>query len=171
MSTLPQGYQVPKTSSHYLKFNQGDNLFRILAPAILGWEDWTEEKKPVRFPYDQKPQQPINPEKPIKHFWALPVWDYSAGAVKILEITQATIQEALFNLESDEAWGDLTGYDINIKKSGEKLETKYSIIAKPPKPLAPEIAKAFRDTVLDLNQLFEGGDPFNPEISPKNIPF
>lgn len=45
---LPEGYEVPKTSGGYMKFKQGANKFRILSAPIIGWEYWTESKKPVR---------------------------------------------------------------------------------------------------------------------------
>lgn len=158
---LPQGYEAPKSNSRYLKFKDGDNVFRILAPAVLGWEDW-EEKQPIRTPYAEQKPRPIDPKRAVKHFWAFPVWDYAEKVIKILEITQSTIQEAIFELHKDEQWGDPTGYDINIRKSGKDLETKYSVIPRPPRPVHPEIVKIFEQTPLDLNQLFTGGDPFNP---------
>lgn len=158
---LPQGYTAPKSNSRYLKFKDGENVFRILAPAILGWEDW-DNKQPVRTPYGEERPNPIDPARPVKHFWAFPVWDYADKSIKILEITQATIQEAIVNLHGDKNWGDPTGYDINVKKTGKEKETRYSVLPIPPRPLHPEIARIFSETPLDINLLFVGGDPFNP---------
>ena len=168
MSFLPPNYEAPKQNSRYLKLEQGDNLIRILGDAIIGWLDWWEDgqgnRKPVRTAYDQKPE-PFNPEKPVKHFWAFPVWDYKEHIVKIYEITQATIQNAILDLHNDADWGSPTQYDIGIKKTGEKMETKYSVIAKPPKPLHSDIAKIWADTKIDLNALFEGKDPWGGDTS------
>lgn len=159
---LPNGYEAPKAGGNYLKFNQGDNVFRILDNPILGWLDWTNDNKPVRYQYNQPKPVALNPDKSVKHFWALPVWDYKDKAIKILEITQSGIQNAIMDLFKDEAWGSPLKYDLNIKKSGEKLETEYSVIARPPQPLHPEIIKAYKESWIDLNELFKGGDPFNP---------
>ena len=58
---LPENYEVPKGESKYMKFEQGDNKFRILAKPIFGWEAWTkptEEHKnglPVRFELNERP--------------------------------------------------------------------------------------------------------------------
>src|SRR5450631_2343024 len=49
MTFLPEGYEVPKSSGGgYMKFKPGANKFRILSAPVMGWEYWTESKKPVR---------------------------------------------------------------------------------------------------------------------------
>ena len=40
---LPSGY---KEVSNYMKFVDGENRFRILSPAIVGWEYWNEDVDP-----------------------------------------------------------------------------------------------------------------------------
>jgi hypothetical protein len=168
MSFLPENYNVPKSLSHYYSFEQGDNIFRILGDVVLGWEDW-ENNKPIRTPYTQPKPEPIG-DRPVKHFWAFPIWDYKDKSIKILEITQASIQSEIANLYNDKDWGLPTEYDINVRRTGESLETRYSIIAKPPKPLSPEIKKEWEATDIDLNKLFTGEDPFNvTEISEEQI--
>jgi hypothetical protein len=47
-SFLPERYEVPKTGGAYMKFRQGANKFRILSAPIIGYECWTEDRKPVR---------------------------------------------------------------------------------------------------------------------------
>jgi hypothetical protein len=164
---LPAEYEVPQAGGHYMKLKQGDNTFRILSSALLGYLDW-KDNKPVRYPYtpDKKPK-PFDPKRSVKHFWAFPVWNYKENAVQILEITQSGIQNDIYGLAHDEAWGSPLGYDICIKKQGEGLDTVYNTIARPPKPLAPEIKKAFAETPIDLSQLLKGGDPFGDNEPPK----
>jgi hypothetical protein len=48
------------------------------------------------------------------------VWNYIDKQVQILEITQASIRKALEELEANEDWGDLRGYDITVKREGEE---------------------------------------------------
>lgn len=178
---LPKEYEAPKSQSRYLKFKNGSNVFRILDKALLGWLDWTEDKKPVRTPYQGEGSKPkaINPKRPVKHFWAFPVWDYSDGSIKILEITQSTIQNAIYTLHLDEAWGSPLGYDIDVKKSGEDLDTKYDVVPKPSKELTEEIKKVVNSTKININALMKNEDPFSSdgvkveeeEISLDNIPF
>lgn len=181
MSFLPSNYERPITNSNYYKLQNGDNRFRILGSAIVGYEYWTPDKKPVRS--HDKPT-PTN-DTPVRHFWAFPVWDYKSKNVKVCEITQATIQGAIEDLAHDENWGDPTGYDLIIKKTGEKMETEYSVVPVPPKPLHPDIAKLYAEANINLDVLFENGDPFggkttqtephnepdNGEISVSEIPF
>lgn len=159
---LPQGYEAPKTGSKYLKLKQGSNIIRILESPLLGWLDWTVDKKPVRTPYEGEKSipKPIDPKRKVKHFWAFPVWDYSDGTVKILEITQSTIQDAIYTLSLDDAWGNPKGYDIDIKKTGEELATEYAVIPKPPKELSAEVKEVVANTKINLHALMSGGDPF-----------
>jgi hypothetical protein len=159
MTFLPPNYEAPEASSKYMKLKQGDNVFRVLGDAIIGWIDW-DNKKPIRTPHDQPKPKPVDPKNDVKHFWAFPVWDYEDKAIKVLEITQISIQNAINNYVADEAWGDPKNYDIVVKKVGEKMETKYAVMAKPPKEITTEISEAFKAVKIDLNLLFSGDDPF-----------
>ena len=180
MDFLPKGYEKPLATSKYHKFANGDNKFRILSSAVVGWVDWNEEngaRTPVRT--KEQPEKSFNPKKPAKHFWAFVIWDYQESTVKVMEITQSTIQDAILNLHSDANWGNPTKYDIIVKKTGEKMETKYNIIPCPPKPISSDIVEAYTSVSIDLEKLFTNDDPFlqdkevNPEaeIDTKTIPF
>lgn len=161
MTFLPKQYEVPSSQGKYMKFKQGDNTFRILGEALLGYEDWNKDNKPVRYPYTpEKRPKPLDPKRPVKHFWAFPVWNYKEEAIQILEITQSGIQLSLHQLANDEAWGDPNQYDICVNKSGEGLDTEYSVIPRPPKPISDAIIKEYMATTIDLKQLLVGGDPF-----------
>lgn len=166
MTFLPEGYQKPESNSKYLKFEEGDNRFRILSSAIVGYIDWTEDKKPVR---TKEQMKPIVPGKMPKHFWAFVVWDYKSSSIKILEITQATIQGAIYDLHNDTNWGDPKAYDINVKRTGKDMNTEYTVIPTPPKPLHPEIEDKYKALKCDLNALYDGLDPFTTS-APENAP-
>jgi hypothetical protein len=155
---MPEGYEVP-SSSNYLKLQPGDNKFRIVSKPIIGWLDW-EDKKPLRFHMQNKPQSSIDPAKPIKHFWAMSVWDYKSNKVSILEITQKTIQTAIEGLARNTDWGSPLNYDLTINKSGSGMDTEYAVIPIPPKPLPEEIQTVVIGTQVNLEALFEGKDPF-----------
>jgi len=162
MSFLPDNYEKPAGKGNYYKLQTGDNRFRILSPAITGWIDW-DNKQPVRT--KDRPEISIDPTKPAKHFWAFVIWDYKEKAIKIMEITQSTIQDAIFSLHSESEWGNPQSYDLNIKKTGEKMETKYNVVPTPPKPLSAEIKELYSMVKINLNELYSGGDPFNSEKS------
>lgn len=164
---LPQGYEAPQTGGRYLKFAQGANKFRILGNAILGWEDWIDNK-PVRSIFagpDSKPKA-HDQKRSVKHFWAFPVWNYKTSQIEILEITQRSIQDNIQALFKDTAWGSPFKYDITVTKSGEDLETKYATMPAPPSPISEEIKAEFDKTPIDLSALFSGGDPFDAKPTP-----
>lgn len=157
---LPEDYEAPSASGNYMKFAQGENKIRILSQPILGWEDWTADKKPVRFRYKNKPAQPIDPARPVKHFWAMIVWNYKEERIQILQITQASIRGAIEALSENEDWGAPYFYDIKITKKGEKVETEYNVAPVPHKPTSEAIRKAFHDRPINLEALFDNADPF-----------
>ena len=156
---LPPDYEAPKSISNYTKLEEGENRFRILSAPIFGWEDW-ENKKPIRFEMDRKPLKPVDAKKPIKHFWSMIVWNYSASKIQILHITQASIRNALEKLARDDDWGSPFLYDIKIYKTGEGVDTEYSVNPAVPKPVSPDILEAFKQNPCNLEALFLNQDPW-----------
>ena len=156
---LPEGYEAPVNGGGYMKLEDGENKFRILSKPVIGWLDW-DDKKPVRFGFKYKPEKPISKDQPIKHFWAFIVWNYKAKEIQILEITQATIQQAVQSLSKDEEWGAPFFYDIKVNKTGEKKETKYSTNPSPKKDLTEEQKKCALEKRINLNALFSNDDPY-----------
>lgn len=163
---IPKDYKSPVSNSGYMKLQQGENLIRILSTAIMGWVDW-KDNKPHRFKMNNKPKTSFDPKKPVRHFWAFIVWDYADKAIKIMEITQSTIQGELQNLSQDEDWGNPSQYDVKITRKGESLETEYSVIAKPKKDLTEEIKTAYDEKKINLSALFSGNDPF--KVADKSV--
>lgn len=159
MNFLPENYIAPKTSNFYMKIQEGENRVRILTRPVLGWEDW-QDKKPIRFTFENKPAKAIDPKKPIKHFWAFIVYNYAEEQIQIMHITQASIRRSIESLCNDKDWGVPYSYDIKIKKTGEGMNTEYSVNPVPHKPIDPSVIAAFKERPCDLNALFTGEDPF-----------
>lgn len=172
---LPQDYEAPDSAGNYMKFQKGENKFRILSKPIVGWLDW-KDKKPYRFQMKEKPEKPMGKD-PIKHFWAFLIWDYATQSVKVLEITQATIQTSIANLSKDEEWGAPFDYDIKVTKKGEGMDTEYSVTPSPKKPLDETVKKAALDKPCYLEALFtQGADPWvvtdkSTELAFVGLPF
>ncbi len=166
---LPSGYEPPKQGGRYMKLADGENRIRILAQPIVGWLDW-EDNKPVRFKMENKPLAPLNPDKSVKHFWAMVVWNCTEGSLQILEITQVSIQRRIAALSQDADWGDPSKYDIKINRAGKGMDTEYTVSPVPHKELSQEIIDAFTDTPINLEALYNGGDPFAVE-APKEKAF
>lgn len=168
MAFLPNDYEVP-TSGNYFKLEDGDNELLILGSAILGYEYWNLDNKPVRLK-DKPTQMPVDiraekdGKKNIKHFWAFPVWSFKSKSVNVLEITQKGIMGALQNLARSDKWGDpIMTYSLSINRSGEGLNTEYTVVPNPKEEVSAEITEAWETAKakgFDIARLYEGGDPF-----------
>lgn len=164
-SFLGDSYKAPVSGSSYMKLQKGENVIRILSNAVTGFEYWNNDNKPVRSKEmfsntpDIKSDMDGNPTK-VKHFWSFVVYNYDTKNIEILQINQATIQGDIQALVNDEDWGNPKGYDIKITRSGEKLETKYSVNPKPAKPVSDEILAKYNAMNINLEALFTGSNPF-----------
>lgn len=158
---LPENYEAPKSGGgSYLKFQAGENRFRILSKPIIGWLDWSADNKPIRTRHTDPKPNPMRADKPVRHFWAMVVWSVENNALMILEITQSGIQSGIQSLVSDPDWGSPFNYDICVTKTGQDKETKYVVNPKPHKPITQEMEAAIVSTPVNLDALFSGGDPF-----------
>jgi hypothetical protein len=163
---LPDNYEVPTAANKYMKFEQGENRFRIMCSPILGWEAWEDlpdgKRNPMRHRMDDAfTMDEVEDPMEIKHFWAMVVWNYKAEKLQILEITQKTIQKFLKSLAKDKDWGTpVLAYDIVVTKRGEKKDTEYDIFPKPKSEVEPTIMQKYLDSNIDLEKLFLGEDPF-----------
>jgi hypothetical protein len=144
---------------------QGEKRLRFFGAGITGHSAWTSEGKPIR--WEQKPaelpsniQPDMNGKVGTKRFLAGLVYDYDEQDFKILELTQRTLMEQLFKFMKDTDYGDPTGYDIKISKTGEGIKTEYSLVAAPPKPVSKEIVTASESVNCNLKALFDGDDPW-----------
>lgn len=163
---LPPNYDVPKGNSNYMKFEDGENRFRIMSSPILGWEYWNEDAQGKKTPIRKRMNEALNmaeiqePDK-VRHFWAMVVYNYQDEKAQILEITQKGLQKSLRALASDEDWGSpVDKYDIVVTKEGKNLETKYSLQPKPAKATDKKVKDAIASTVINLEALYAGEDPF-----------
>ncbi len=166
MNFLPKDYEPPAANENYMKFEQGKNKFRILADALVGWVWWKEDKdggrKSYRIPMEEgRPPQKLK----AKHFWFFPVWNYKTKGIQLLEITQKGIQEDILEFINSEEWEDPLDYDLTIARKGKNMsDTKYSVMPSPKEDLDVKIAEEFENTFINLDALFEDGDPFaDPE--------
>lgn len=175
MDFLPDDYQIPVVAGNYMKFKDDENTFRVLSSPIVGYEYWIDTEDGKRQPVRKTMTETIDVSKvpdpsQIKHFWALVVYNYKAsynsvkkeyiGKVQILEITQKSIQKTMRALASNPKWGNPRDYDLVVSKTGQKLETRYTVTPDPKAPLDPEIKKQYEGMAINLKALFEGEDPF-----------
>lgn len=155
-------YKMPSTDN-YMKFKEGENTFRVLSSAIVGYEYFNTENKPVRskLPFDETPG--IKADGEVKHFWAFCVWNYSDERVQILQLTQKGIMTFMQNLIQNKRWGLPTEYDITVNRTGSGMNTEYTYMANPHSVLEDKVAEAWGKANIDLNELYTGGDLFKPK--------
>ena len=176
---LPEGYEPPSTGGNiYFKPQNGENRVRILGDfsnpytAIMGYIGWNTtldgERKPLRGNMNHYTEVKEKTDDEPKHFWDITIWDYSDNAVKVWEITQVTIQQAITDLSKMESWGDPRYYDISLNRKGEKLDTTYTVIPAPPTGNPPEEAiETAKAASIDLRELYKGGIPFGVDKTQK----
>jgi len=154
-------YKLPETSS-YLKLTEGEHNFRVLSSAIVGYQYFNDDNKPVRSetPFDETPG--IKKEGRVNHFWAFAVWNYNDKKVQIMEITQKTIMAPMNALIRNPKWGNPKNYDITITRKGTGMQdTEYTLVPNPHSPLDDDIAEEYMSKKINLKALFVGSDPFS----------
>jgi hypothetical protein len=93
---LPEGYKTPETQSNYMEFEEGQNAFRILSSAIVGYKWWVDAgeggRKPIRVrTADEVPTEvknATNNQAKAKRFWAFTVFNYKTNSIQVLELKQ-----------------------------------------------------------------------------------
>ncbi len=170
---LPEGYS-PSNKGDFMKLAEGSNNIRVLSKPLIGKLYWVSPEgivrdrgrgekgdKPFRVEYTSKLPNGVL-DFQTKEFWMMKVWDYKEKSVKILEVTQASILRSLYEFVRDEKWGDLREYDINIKREGSGIDTKYFVMPSPPTILAPEIKEALEENDIDLKSFLSQVDTSDP---------
>lgn len=158
---LPEDFKEEPKVSNYMRFQSGENRFRILGSSITGFEYFDNENKPHRSKEVFESTPNIKKGGTVKSFWAFPIFNYQNSTIQILELTQQTIKDPILALIKNPKWGNIFLYDLNVIKSGEGLETEYQVQPEPPigEP-SDEIKAAFMEKPLNLDALFLSEDPF-----------
>lgn len=139
---------------------------RFFGEGITGHVAWTVNRKPLRWevlpdvlPESVKPDD--NGDRTAKFFLCGICWDYTAECFRVVEITQKGIIGEIQKYCADEDYGDPSGYDISITRTGSGLDTKYEVTVKPPKPVSAELKAKFAELDWDLNNLLHGLHPWS----------
>ncbi len=157
-----EGYKIPTTSNYLNKLPEGETVIRIMSPAIVGYEYFNTDNKPVRSrtAFDESPED-IKKDGRINHFWAFVVWNYGSERLQIFEVTQKTIQTQMKALIDNPKWGKPFSYDISITRKGTTMnDTEYSVMPNPHSEADPKAVEAYGKTKINLEALYDGADPF-----------
>tara|TARA_R110000744_G_scaffold55149_2_gene116657 strand:+ start:4627 stop:5163 length:537 start_codon:yes stop_codon:yes gene_type:complete len=154
---------IPTSESSGLfmkKLEQGQNRMRILNTPIQGYVWWPEDEgKPKRV---KEANQIPTGVKDAKYFWFLTI--AMGSEIKFLEIKQKTILSQIKALSDNKEWGEVQDYDITITRSGQDLETQYTVVPNPKKAIDDEAAKkwAGMKARYSADSLFINGSPLEP---------
>lgn len=153
-------YKMPETGN-YMKFNEGNNSFRVLSSAVIGFEYFTKDNKPVRMKTmpDVMPSD-IKENGTIKHFWAFVVYNYESKRIQILELTQKGIMKTMQSYIKNPKWGNPREYDFIVTRTGSGMDTEYSITVNPKDNIDKSITDRLSKMQIDLEALFINEDPF-----------
>jgi hypothetical protein len=158
---LATDYKVPQ-QSNYLRLTEGDHTFRVMSSAIVGYQYFNQDNKPVRSrePFDETPVD-IKKDGRVNHFWAFVVYNVDDEKLQIFEITQKTIMAQIKALIDNKKWGNPKNYDVTITRTGAGMQdTKYTVMPNPQTPVLEVAKKQFENTTIDLEALFTGDNPF-----------
>jgi hypothetical protein len=100
----------------------------------------------------------------VKFAIAVPIWNYEAGAVQVMQITQKSLLRELDALSQQEDYANLLEWDMTISKKGSGLSTEYRLRPAPRKKGSQDAIdaawKEALDAGFDLERLLTGGNPF-----------
>ena len=168
---LPEGYQTPEVPSNYMTLEEGENSFRVLSSAIIGYEWWMENSEEGRRPVrvrsaDEIPdevRQATDNRQKAKHFWAFTVFNYKTKTIQILELKQKTVMRAIEAFIKNPKWGNPKNYDLiieRVKTGSQERDVEYNVIPEPPSPLDEGIVELAKSVPVRLEAMFTGEDPF-----------
>lgn len=141
------------------KILEGDEVkIRIISTPIVGWENWTEDNKPVRFHPANRPRILPNPLKPLRDFTAMVIWNYDLGMLQIWSFTQKNLKKSLASLAQNK--GTPLNYDIYVSRHGEGTDTRYILRPSTPHQIDKEIREVISMTPINLHALYVSKDPF-----------
>lgn len=159
----------------FFKPAKGQNKVLIVGEVVTGYEYWTGDNKPVRSKttFDATPGirqvkkknndgSEVMVDDKQKFFWALPVYDYNDKTIKVWQIGQKGVRDALVALQANDDWGDPVGrYSITLNKEGDGLTTKYTVTPNPIKEGDETIAAAraaYEANPVDIEGTLFSGD-------------
>lgn len=166
MSFFPDNLKdLNKSNSRYTRLDEGNTKLRFLAEPTWGFELWTDgdsgrEVHRVELTETFDKDLLSRSEQEPKLFCAAKVYNYNTKAVEVWTFTQKQIIDAIKGWSENDEYGDPLGYDLVVNRIGLDRNTKYQVMANPPKPLSKEVQEASEAEVVECEQLFTGGSPF-----------
>jgi len=136
--------------SDFMQLEPGDNKVRIVSEAEMKLTHYDPEEK-RSFTVDSM-EDLFNEQKPKKKY-LMYVIDRADGDIKLLEVGVSVVKQIKeFAKSEDYSFEVLPEYDITIKKTGQKMETRYSVM---PARENTELTEEEQAKIADLTPIDE----------------
>lgn len=123
----------------FLNLKEGDNEVRIFTNPFQFYVAWVKDASganhKVRGAVKNCPL--VKRGVDVKARWYLGVLDRKSGQPKIVEIPPQ-VYRGIKEYHKNSKWGDVRGYDLNIKRNPKGQQPLYTVIAYPHSPLTDE---------------------------------
>ncbi len=166
-------YTEPKQPSNYLKLTEGVHLIRILTPKTEILSYFTEYVDELNESGEMKSKKVIHQDlgdgkQPVgtKRVWAALAYNHDTETVQVAEFAPKAIQDFLHAIAGGKIKNDWTKFDIQITRTGQALDTKYTLVAGDTLELPVDLVMDIeaQKCNIDLSKLETGENPF-PEKS------
>jgi len=175
MPYFPENVKTESVSRYISpsKLPAGKTKFRFLGDPMFFFETWIKNpdgsSTPKRFAMDEDiPLSEVGPDG-VKQVMATKVYNYTQKAIQIMSITQVTILSPLKLASENKKYGEPTGYDTYISKTGVGQQSRYTFDKDPKEKLSDEVIKADKMVEMDLHLLLIGADPFLKDSTPQTV--
>ena len=131
------------TPNDFMNLKEGNNVVRVTTNPyqfFVAWvKDATGANRKIRSALENCPL--VKAGHKLQTRWYIGVLDRTTSQPKVLEIS-SQVFTAIKNYVSDPDWGDITQYDINIKRGPKGSQPLYTVLPKKPRPLEAEEKEA-----------------------------
>ena len=146
-------YEVPSTSGDFYKPEAGDNRIRLASkPVEVRFHEVSKEgDKFATGKCQGEGCELCKAGKKLKYKYAYVILTRGKEPKVLIYEAPITVFRQILAYATDKEYGDPTGYDITIKKAGEKPQITYTLIASPKKePLTKEETALLETAGIDL---------------------
>lgn len=127
---MPHGYDKPKSTFH--TFKEGATKLRFLRPPISFSKT-----------FDDGPS--------TRYAWPALIWGDKPEDSEVVIIDQSTgFYKLVYDLAINPDWGDPSGYDVTVSRTGSGRNTKYTVVPSS----AKDLPKKLQD-IVDASDLLE----------------
>lgn len=147
-------YTVPVGESQFLKTTVGDNKIRLCSMPIEIVTHPVKDGGKTSF-FDCAGEGCEHCKKNVKkqYRYAYLCISRKDGKPYVFE-APLTVFKQILQYATDKEYGNPMDYDLNVKKEGDGLQTVYTVIGYPKKPLTIEETKMLEEANIDIKEKY-----------------